>query len=117
MRRVARGAGDPDGSLREPQDEVLELLHQSLRRNRAITLFDPRLDQIERLLIGEIRRDPTALAEAVAGRLSERKVRGHVTRLRQLHRNREASVLVGAHEEEGLLLHLHRTMAPRKLLI
>src|SRR5216684_3573684 len=55
-----------------------EYSNQLLRRNGPVALLDPRLDQIQRLLILQMCRDPATLAEAVAGRLRKRQIHGHI---------------------------------------
>jgi len=49
---------------------------QLLRRDGAVTLFDPFLQQVDGDIgdLREARGDPSALAEAVAGGLGERKI-------------------------------------------
>src|SRR5258708_4454102 len=78
---------------------------------------DQRYDQVDGLFILQVRGDPAALAEAVAGRLGEREIDSHVARLRELDGDREVAIFAGAHEEEGLLLHFDRTVSPWKLFV
>src|SRR5262245_1997747 len=88
------------------------------RRDRAVALENPVLQQVEGRLVafGEARRDPAGAAQAIAGWRGERQRQGHLERDRQFHAHAELPVL-SAQERENLAVHLDDALAPGKLLV
>jgi len=91
---------------------------QFLRRDRPVALFDPLTKHVfrRRLFRGKMRRDPPALAQAIARRLGEREHQRHGLRIWKLHRKRKGSIRM-SHEDENLLAHFHDALAPGKIFV
>src|SRR5207237_860266 len=116
--RVAVGDSTLPRALDARRQAIAQLLDDLLRRDGAVALIDPPLQQRDRHLVlrAECRRNPAGLAEAVGGRFGDVMFQLVFVAVDELGRQAQAG-LVAAHEQEGFLADLHCALAPRMFFV